>query len=157
MGWSHSRVWQSQIRKDISAAGVQMYERGIPAPQQAPQPRVPVLGREVPIIYGWENQGGLWLSETRAARVSGISLKGPHMNLIYWGLTHSELQCWGRSCKAAKDIRDELNCLPSGPGLEGQHLLRQKWWQVIVLLLSPPPDPACMCRWPPCLILHQPG
>ena len=38
-------------------------EHRIPAQHQAPKPRVPVLGREVPITSGCENQWELRLSE----------------------------------------------------------------------------------------------
>lgn len=38
-------------------------EQSVPPAHQAPQSRVPVPGREVPIPSGWENQWRLWVSE----------------------------------------------------------------------------------------------
>ena len=40
-------------------------------------PVPPVPGKEVPIISGFENQQGLWLSEMKAFGVPGIPLKTP--------------------------------------------------------------------------------
>ena len=48
-------------------------ERGIPTPQ----PRAPVLGRDVPITSGHENQRGWKVSENRTPGVPGTPLKGP--------------------------------------------------------------------------------
>ena len=39
------------------------------------QPRIPVLGREVPITSGCENQWGLWLSEIKAVGIPGVPLR----------------------------------------------------------------------------------
>lgn len=50
------------------AAEVPPEERGVLAPHQGPQPRVPVLGREVPITSGYKNQQELTLSETQGYR-----------------------------------------------------------------------------------------
>ena len=41
-------------------------EQGVPVSNQVHQPRVPVLGRKVPITSGCENHGGLRLKETES-------------------------------------------------------------------------------------------
>lgn len=38
-------------------------EQGIPAPHRVPQPKIPVLKREVPTHFGYENQQRSWLGE----------------------------------------------------------------------------------------------
>lgn len=54
-----------KIKRDIWTV-----EQEIPVPSQAPQPRVPVPGREVPMTSGCENQQRLWLRETESCRNS---------------------------------------------------------------------------------------
>ena len=65
------------------------WEQGVPAPYQAPQPRAPVPGREVPTTFSCKTQQGLsqWkkLLESQA-----VPLKEPHTDLLR--LTSSELQ-----------------------------------------------------------------
>ena len=73
---------------NILAAEVPPEEIQVPAPHKAPQPRVPVTGREVLITVSIENQWGLWLSEVES---QAFLLKGLCTNLL--GLTPSELQC----------------------------------------------------------------
>ena len=52
----HTHVWQIKIERDITAAEILSEELRVPAPYQAPQPRVQVPEREVPITFGCENQ-----------------------------------------------------------------------------------------------------
>ena len=56
-------LWWSHMGRDVSAAEDPPVKLGVSAPYQVPQPRVPVLGREVSITYGCENHYGLWLSK----------------------------------------------------------------------------------------------
>ena len=78
-------------------------EQGIPDPHQAPQPRVPVPGREVPMTSGCKTQ-----QESRLRDMEDFwsprkfLLKGLHTDLL--GLAPSELQQWGSSLKGTRDI-----------------------------------------------------
>ena len=56
MGWSHTYVWSIKTGRDMLAAELPPEDQVIPAPHQAPQPRVPVLEREVPRTDSCENQ-----------------------------------------------------------------------------------------------------
>lgn len=90
-------MWKLKVRRNISAVEASPEEWDIPAPHQAPQPRVPVQRKEVPTTAGCENQQRLWL-KWRAAGVPDIPLKRPAHRLTRWQ-THLiwELQCWGSS------------------------------------------------------------
>ena len=58
-------------------------EHRIPAQHQAPKPRVPVLGRQVPITLGCKNQCRLRLSETEGLWSPRLFLlKSPGVDLI---------------------------------------------------------------------------
>ena len=68
---------------DISAVKVPPEERGAPAPHQAPKPRVPVLGRQVPITLGCKNQCRLRLSKTEGLWSPRLFLlKSPGVDLL---------------------------------------------------------------------------
>ena len=106
------------------------------------QPRVPVLGREVPIMSGCENQRKLWLSETKGMWSPRRSSLGPA--LTDWRF---ELQSPGSS-KGTRDVREgtEFSGFRERAGratfsnLEGLA-------EAIVPLLSPPPaEPGDKCR-----------
>ena len=56
MGKSQTHVGQLKTKKDISAVKVTPEDRGVPALHRAPQSKVPVLEREVPILSGCGNQ-----------------------------------------------------------------------------------------------------
>ena len=66
-------------------------ELRLPAPNWAPQPRVPVPEREITITSGCENQQGLWLSEMAGFwSPRKFLLKGLGMDLLkLTGLTSS--------------------------------------------------------------------
>ena len=97
--------------------------RGIPAPHQAPQPRVPVTGKEVLKTSGCENQQGLRLSETGGFwSPRKIILKGWFMDLLR--LTESS------SAKAAAQKAPEIYGESSIRARAGGWLSpRQKYWQ----------------------------
>ena len=82
MGWSHVHTGLLRIGRDISTAKVSPEEQGVLDPHQNSQPRVPVPGKEVPIISGCENQWGLLMSEAWLLESQAFVLKGPHMDLI---------------------------------------------------------------------------
>lgn len=46
-----------RIGRNILAAKVPPEEQGVPSLYQAPQPRVPMSGREIPMISGCETSG----------------------------------------------------------------------------------------------------
>ena len=54
-----------EVRRHISPAEIASEEPGVPTPHQAPQARLPVLGREVPKTSGFKSQWELWLSKTK--------------------------------------------------------------------------------------------
>lgn len=56
-------------------------EQVVPASSQPPQPRVPVLGREVLTTDDCENRPTLRLSKMKAAGGPGVPLKGPTRGL----------------------------------------------------------------------------
>ena len=87
-------------------------EQGVPVPYQHPQPRIPVPGREGPVISVCKNQQRLRLRMMEVFwSPRKFLLKSPHTDLLR--LTFSELQCWGSSLKSTRN-REELNCLLSG-------------------------------------------
>ena len=57
-GWSHIDMWWNKLGGVSGLWRSPLEERGVPAPYQGPQPRVPVPGREVPITSDSEKQ---WL------------------------------------------------------------------------------------------------
>lgn len=145
MGRCHTHVWQLNIRMNVSAVGVPLEETGVPASYQAPQPRFPMLGREM-LSCGWVR----W----KAAKVSGIPLSGvtyyiSQTNLLWdlvlgWQL--EEGGCLGRPGRSwivwylARD---------RGPAFSKMEVLVE----AIVSWLGPPPQ-----SWKvPYLSLHQPG
>lgn len=68
----HPRVADKNRERDLSRRGPPTpRSQGIPAPHQAPQPRVPVLEREVPITSGCETR--------RDSSEKGIGFKGPRV------------------------------------------------------------------------------
>ena len=52
----HPCAWVKNWEGYFSAAEIPPEEQGVPFSLQAPQPRYPVLGREVPITSGCENK-----------------------------------------------------------------------------------------------------
>ena len=56
-GWSRIHMCQIKIWRDILSVEVTLEERGVSAPHQASQPRVPVLGREVSITSFCKTSG----------------------------------------------------------------------------------------------------
>ena len=129
-------------------------EQGVPAPYQAPQARVPVLGRKVPIISGCENQQKLKLNRTEGSlSPRQFLLKSLHKELL--GLTLSEPWLWEVSSKGTRDTQ-------GGTKLSG---IRERSGGSFIPDGSPgkgycffdEPSPYRACRWVPYLTLHQSG
>ena len=109
---SHTHIWQTTVRRDISAEEVSPEQGGIPSPLYATQSRVPVLGREVPVTSVFKNQLGVWLSEKEGVfKKEEFFLKGLHVDLL--GLIHSEFHGGGGSSKDTRDIQGK----PELPGI----------------------------------------
>ena len=118
------------------------WEQGVPAPHQAPQPRVPVPEREVPTTSDCKNQWGLsqWkkLPEPQA-----FPLKRTHTGTHLLRLTPSELQHWGSSLKGTSGVQGETEV--SGIRVSRGYYSFSK------------PCPHRASKLVPYLTLHQPG
>ena len=154
MGWSHTHVCRIKIRRNIWFAELPPEEWGVSTPHQT-YPRVLMLGREVPITSGCENQCELRLKEMVGFwDPRQFLLKGPCMNLLR--LTSSELQCWGSRLKGTRDIRGKLNYLIWGWGLWGGSFLPERSAGRGHYSFAEPPPNRASSRMP-YLRLHQPG
>lgn len=100
---------------------------------------------------GLRHQQGLWLSETEAAEVADLPLKGPVTDLFSDGLARPELQ--RRGTRAA---RDKPSCPASARGLEGWPSPRRKCRQHRLFLRQAPSTPSGASRRP-VFELHHPG
>ena len=120
---SHPRV-AVQPERNILAVEVPPQKRGVPAPHQALQPRVPVLRRQVLTPSGYEYQ--CRLRETEAAGPRSSSKRAVH------GLTRTHL-LWALS--AQKASRDTWR----GTELSGSTTRAEILAEPTVPLQSPPP------------------
>lgn len=69
----HSQVAVKNQEGYLGCSGPASGARGVSIPHHAPQPRIPVLGREILIISGCGNEWMLWQSELECQ--AGVSLK----------------------------------------------------------------------------------
>ena len=144
-------MWWIKIRRDILIVKVLAEEQGVPDPQQAPQPKVLVPGRVVPITSCRKNQQGLCLSETEGCWSSReFLLKVPCTDLP--GLTPFELQLWGSSSKGMRDLW-EVQC--QGKSWGESFLPDRSSGRGHCSFDEPCPHRAG--RWVPYLSLHLPG
>ena len=99
---------------------------GVPAPDQAPQPRVPVPGRSVPTTSGCKNQQELsqW---KKLLDPQAVPLKEPTHGLTYLDSLPLNFSNRVVAWKAPVVYREELKCLES------------KRAEAIVPLPNPPP------------------
>lgn len=143
-------MWWLRVERDISAR-VSPEEWGVPTLHQVPHPKVPVPEKEVSITSvktSKDHSGVRW----RASWVSGVPLEGPCMNLHSFSLTSSTRKA---AWKATGIYEGKLNCLISGPELEGKLSHRQNCWQRILFFFWDFPNR--VGRRVPYLSLHQPG
>lgn len=125
-------MWWLKIRRDISVVEVPLWEVTGPSPHQAPQARVPVTGREVPLTSGCENQLRLWLRRERL-QSQVLLLKG--LNAQTYLLTDS---LGAAAQKVTGTDGEEVSCLSSGRELEGQLSCRQEMADALLLCCSCP-------------------
>nr|KAF6425249.1 hypothetical protein HJG59_009292 [Molossus molossus] len=122
-------MWWIKIRTVPHLGRSFLRSEGVPISQQAPQLRVPVPGREVPITSGWKNQQELKL---RMLEPQAVPHKGP-MDLPR--LTPSGLQLRGGSLKGTRDILGKTKLFGIGEAaFTGTKVLAE----AIVPLVSPP-------------------
>lgn len=128
MGWPHTDMWLLKIRRDISITEVCPWRNMGSQPHT--RPRVQVPGKEDPITSGCENQQRLWLSEMEGSWNYSHSSYGTCAQI--YSLTYSLALGSGAGAVAQGALGaygEELTCLASGLGLEGQCPPRQKRWQ----------------------------
>lgn len=91
-----------------------------PSPTQGSSAGAPVLGRGVPMTADCEDQRGLGSRETEGCWNPWCPLKVPGCKVTHHN-TCPKFQGMEQQLEARTNMhREELNCLASGPGMQGQ-------------------------------------
>nr|KAF6392693.1 hypothetical protein mPipKuh1_007872 [Pipistrellus kuhlii] len=125
MGWSGTHVCHFFNREGDYLCGGRPKGQGAPAPHQIPNPGS--QSWEKKSLWevrnrGCENQCRLGLSNTEAAEVLAVPLKGLHHKLNFQGPTSSELQHQGKALGNTDTYEEEL--LGSFLPVRGAHIDR---------------------------------
>lgn len=160
MGWSLTRVWPLKVRRAVLAAEGPPEDRRVPGPHQAPRPRAPVSGREVPITLAVKTIRDCGRAGLRALKSQVLLPVGPRTDLLGDRLARSELRQWGSSSKGSRVAQggtEVSGCRVRAGGGEGAAFSQTDVQEeATVPSLSPTPN-SMQKQVAAILSLHQPG